>query len=116
MGMSEITEALTIAALIPKLHAKAVERASAAICRLPVNDLHVLADAIENYYATAPTFQSGTGALAVAIMKELGAHVRVAEWHVVDGRCEHKQYNVGSTTRAKIGEVGDSTWIEAWIA
>lgn len=49
-------------------------------------------------------------------MKQMGVKVRVAVWEMRDGRCEHKQYNVGSTTRAKIGETGDKDWVEAWIA
>ena len=114
--MSELAEALQIAGALPRLKREAVERASQAIERLTISDLHLLADAIEQEYSKAGTFQSATGTLAVAIMRKLGVKVRVALWHVVDGRCDHKQYNVGTTTRAKIGESGDKEWIEAWIA
>ena len=114
--MSELREAMQIAAALPELKRQAVERASKAIERLTISDLHLLADAIEQEYAKAGPFQSSTGTLAVAIMRKLGVKVRVALWHIVDGRCEHKQYNVGTTTRAKIGTSGDKEWIEAWIA
>ena len=114
--MSELREAFAVSAALPQLKRDAVTRATKALDRLTISDLHLLADAIEQEYAKAGTFQSATGTLAVAIMRKLGVKVRVALWHVIDDRCEHKQYTVGSTTRAKIGEIGDTEWIEAWIA
>ena len=118
--MSELREALQLAAALPKLKAEALERASKALQHLTISDLHLLADAIENQYGpngrTAPQFQSANGGLAASVMKQMGVKVRVAVWEMRDGRCEHKQYNVGSTTRAKIGETGDKEWVEAWIA
>ena len=93
-----------------------MERATNALRNLTLSDLHLLADAIEHELPRAGTFQSATGTLAVAIMRQLGVRVRVALWHMVNGRCEHKQYTIGTTTRAKIGNIGDSEWIEAWIA
>lgn len=114
--MSELSEAMELAAALPRLKREAMARATEAIARLTISDLHLLADAVEQEYAQSGSFQSANGALAVAIMRKLGVKVRVAEWHVVDGRCQHKQYNVGTTTRARIGNIGDQTWIEAWIA
>lgn len=115
--MSELQEALQIAAALPQLKREAIERAASALGRLTISDLHLLADSIEQEYSKAGSFQSATGTLAVAIMRKLGVKVRVALWHIVDGRCQHKEYNVGSTVRAKIGESGQGReWIEAWIA
>jgi hypothetical protein len=114
--MSELSEAMQLAAALPQLKREAVERCIGVLGRLTISDLHLLADAIEQEYPKAGTFQSANGSLAVAIMRKLGVKVRVAVWHVVDSRCEHKQYDVGSTTRAKIGNIGDEQWIEAWIA
>lgn len=114
--MSELREAMALAAALPQLKREAVERATKALNRLTISDLHLLADAIEQEYAKAGSFQSSNGTLAVAIMRKLGVKVRVAEWHLVDGRCQHKQYNVGTTTRSKIGDSSNPTWIEAWIA
>jgi hypothetical protein len=114
--MSELREALAVAAALPQLKQDAMKRVESVLSRLTISDLHLLADSIEQEYPRAGSFQSSTGTLAVAIMRKLGVKVRVAEWHVVEGRCEHKQYEVGSTTRAKIGQIGDKTWIEAWIA
>jgi hypothetical protein len=114
--MSELREAMQIAAALPQLKAEAIERATQALNRLTISDLHLLADSLEEEYANAGSFQSANGSLAVAIMRKLGVKVRVAVWHVLDGRCEHKQYTVGTTTRAKIGAIGDREWIEAWIA
>lgn len=114
--MSELREAMAIAAAMPKLKTEAKERVVKALDRLTISDLHLLADSIEQEYANAPSFQSANGQLAAAIMKKMDVKVRVAEWHEVDGRCEHKQYAIGKTTRARIGNIGDPTWIEAWIA
>jgi hypothetical protein len=95
----------------------AVERATKLLYRLPISDVMHLADAIEKHYGHAGTFQSATGTLAVALMHELGVKVRVAEWHVdAQGCCQHTRYAIGSTTRARCGEIGDESWLEAWIA
>ena len=114
--MSEFREAMQIGAALPQLKRDAVERATKALNRLTISDLHLLADSIEQEYSAAGNFQSSTGQLAVAIMRKLGVKVRVALWHVVEGRCEHKQYAIGNTVRARIGEIGEETWIESWIA
>lgn len=66
--MSQLSEALQVAVALPRLKKEAVERASKAIERLTISDLHLLADAIEQEYVKAGTFQSATGTLAVAIM------------------------------------------------
>jgi len=118
--MSELRDALQLAAALPKLKAEALERTRAALEHLTISDLHLLADAIENVYGpngrTAPQFQSSNGGLAASLMKQMGVRVRLAVWEMRDGRCEHKQYAVGTTIRAKIGEIGDKEWLEAWIA
>ena len=111
-----LREAVQITTALPEIHKRELVRATASLNRLTVNDLSLLADALETHYAKAGAFQSATGTLAVAIMKALNVKVRVAEWEVVDGRCEHKRYTIGSTTRARHGEIGDETWLEAWIA
>jgi len=116
MSRSELAEAFEIAAALPELKRQALARATTALAGLTISDLHLLADAIEQEYPTAGTFQSATGGLAVAIMRQLGVKVRVAVWHVLNGRCEHKQYTIGTTVRAKIGEIGNPEWVEAWIA
>ena len=113
---SELAEAFAISAAIPRLHAEAHAKASEAIKSLSVSDLHLLADAVNQHYKSAGTFQSATGTLAVAIMKKLGVKLRVAIWHMVNNRCQHKQYEIGTTVKARIGEIGDQEWIEAWIA
>src|SRR5207302_9259041 len=66
--VSQLSEALQVAVALPRLKKEAVERASKAIERLTISDLHLLADAIEQEYVKAGTFQSATGTLAVAIM------------------------------------------------
>lgn len=100
--------------------AHALQRLDGLLRRLPVNDLTLLADSLEYQIKQAGTFQSGTGTLAVAIMRQLGVKVRVAEWILdKDCHCQHKRYVVGDTVRARIGEIGHKigdTWIEAWIA
>ena len=107
---------MALAAALPQLKREAIERATSALARLTISDLHLLADSIEQEYASAGSFQSANGSLAVAIMRKLGVKVRLAIWHMVAGRCEHKQYVIGTTTRARIGQIGDETWIETWIA
>lgn len=114
--MSELKEAIQIAAALPEIHRREMARATTALRRLSISDLALLADSLETEYAKAGTFQSSTGTLAVAIMRTLGVKVRLARWHVVNNRCEHKEYMVGSTIRARIGKIGDPEWIEAWIA
>jgi hypothetical protein len=49
-------------------------------------------------------------------MRVSGKVVRVAVWEMRENRCEHKQYAVGNVHRAKIGEIGEESWVEAWIA
>src|SRR3990172_13260975 len=102
--MSELQEALAIAAALPNLQKQALDRLLPLLKRQTINDLWLLADALEhNPPHKAGSFQSANGALAVSIMTQLGVKVRIAEWEIRDGRCEHKQYRVGSTTRARIG-------------
>jgi hypothetical protein len=94
-----------------------IARLSKAARRLPLAEVETLCAAIEDQWPKGGAFQSATGGLAVALMRQYGVKVRVAEWHIVDGRCEHKRYAVGSTTRARCGEVEEGqTWLEAWIA
>jgi hypothetical protein len=99
------------------IQADYIARIDARLVRLTLSDLALLAETLEEYNLnSAPHFQSANGYLPAAIMQKMGVKVRVAEWHVVDGRCQHKRYAVGQTTRAKCGEIGDETWLEAWIA
>lgn len=107
---SELGEALQIAAALPQIQKEQVERASRLLYRLPIAEVAMLADAIEKHYALGVS-------LRAALMKVRGEKVRVAEWQVdAEGRCQHKRYAVGSTDRANHGEIGDETWLEAWIA
>jgi hypothetical protein len=69
---SELAEAFELAAALPQLKREALARAAVALESLTISDLHLLADAIEQEYRYAGTFQSATGGLAVAIMRKLG--------------------------------------------
>jgi hypothetical protein len=94
-----------------------LERLIPQLRKLPLSDLALLTSALEeNPPAKMPAFQSATGCLAVSIMRKLGAKVRLARWHMVDGRCEHKEYKIGNEVKARIGNIGDDEWLEAWIA
>lgn len=93
-----------------------IDRVIVALKKVPISVVTLLADSLENHYATSGSFQSATGTLAVAIMKQLGVKVRVAEWYIdSDGRCQYKRNAIGSQVRAKVGNMEDETWIEAWI-
>ena len=99
--MSQLAEAL------PNLQSEAIENLVPILNGLPIADLHDLAKAIKN---------RGALTLRESLMKVRDEHIRVAEWHVIDGRCEHKRYSVGSIRKARHGNIGDETWLEAWIA
>jgi len=118
--MSELNEAMALSAALPELKREAIARARNVLDLMTISDLHLFADAIANEYGpngrTAPSFQSANGGLAASIMKQMGVKVRVAVWEMRDNRCEHKQYQIGTTTRARIGNIGDTEWVEAWIA
>lgn len=111
--MGELAQAMQIAAALPQLQRDAIERLTPLLSRLPISDVMALADAIE---------QKGTRSLRASLMAVKGERVRVAEWHVVHDaevhadRCEHRRYSVGGQDRAQHGEIGDATWLEAWIA
>lgn len=117
--MSELAQALRVAAALPELQRQEVGRASALLYRLPIAEVSQLADAIEQRAAAGG---AASGNLREWLMRVRGEVVRVAEWEVRDNRCEHRQYAAGErdtrrgTNRAGIGEIGDATWIEAWIA
>lgn len=103
--MSELREALAIAAALPELQRQELERLLPLLKRIPIAQLAQAADAIEQHHEL--TFD--------ALMRIAGKKLRVAVWHEVNHRCEHKQYAVGNTMRAQIGEIGDSEWVGAWI-
>ena len=101
-----------------QLQDDAIERAIAGLRKLPISDVLDLAETLETGdWRRTPSFQSPRCNLAAMLLQHSGMKVRVAEWHVDnEGRCQHKRYTVGSTTRARHGEIGDDTWLEAWIA
>lgn len=103
--MSELREALAIAAALPQIQQQQLDRLIPLLKRIPISQLADAISAIEQYREL--TFDS--------LMRVQGKKVRVAVWHEVNHRCEHKQYAVGNTVRAQIGEIGDSEWIGAWI-
>lgn len=108
--MSELGDALRIAAALPELQKEQVERATRLLYRLPIAEVANLCDAIEKHYSLGVSLRS-------ALMKVRGEKVRVAEWYVdAEGRCQHRRYAVGNTERAKVGEIGDESWLESWIA
>jgi len=93
-----------------KDHAELKRKVSEVIGRLTISELDTLLKAITN-----PKFAGLE--LHERVMGAEGKKVRVAEWHVVDGACQHKRYSVGNLRRAEIGNTGDKPcWIEAWIA
>lgn len=104
--MSELREALAIAAALPEIQRQQLERLMPLLKRIPISQLSDAIDAIEQHHGL--TFDS--------LMRVHGKKVRVAVWHEVDHRCQHKQYAIGNRNRARIGNIGDAEWIEAWIA
>lgn len=93
-----------------RLQQEQIDRVAALLRRLPIADVHALGNAIEHHYA-------GSTNLRAALMKERGEKVRVAEWYMdTEHRCQHKRYAEGNSQRAKHGEIGDASWLEAWIA
>ena len=107
MAATELQQAMQVAAALPELQRQEVATLEPLLWRLPISDVIALREAIE---------QRGTRSLRESLMAVRGESVRVAEWHVIDGRCEHKRYDVGNHSRARHGEIGDPTWLEAWIA
>ena len=104
---SELQEAFAIAAALPKLQEEQLARLIPLLKRRPIADLCELAEAFERYPQDS---------IREGVMKVRGEKVRVAEWHMVDHRCQHKQYAEGNVRTARIGEIGAPTWIEGWIA
>lgn len=111
--MSELSDAMKIAAALPELQRQEIDKLVPLLTRLPIADVMTLREAIE---------QKGTRSLRESLMAVKGEKVRVAEWHIVhdpevhNDRCEHKRYEVGNFNRVTHGEIGDATWLEAWIA
>lgn len=104
--MSELREAMALAAALPEIQKQEIERLVSMLKRVPVSQVSQAADAIARHGEL--TYQS--------LMRIQDVKVRVAVWEMRDNRCEHKQYNVGNVQRARIGEIGDTEWYEAWIA
>jgi hypothetical protein len=104
--MSELREALALAAALPEIQRQQLQRLIPLLKRIPISQLADAADAIEQYRDL--TFDS--------LMRVHSKKVRVAVWHEVDNRCQHKHYAIGNTSRERIGNIGDAEWIEAWIA
>jgi len=104
--MSELGEALALSAALPEIQRQQLQRLIPLLKRIAISQLADAADAIEQYREL--TFDS--------LMRVHGKKVRIAVWHEVDRRCQHKQYAIGNTTRARIGNIGDAEWTEAWIA
>lgn len=105
---SELQEAFEIAAALPKLQEEQLQRLIPLLKRRPIADLCELAEAFERYPQDS---------IREGVMKVRGEKVRVAEWYIdAEHRCQHKQYAEGNVRRAKIGQIGDPTWIEGWIA
>jgi hypothetical protein len=119
--MSELSQALAIGAALPKLHAEAVEKVTPLLGVLTISELTQLTEALELRKSQGII----AGNLRELLMEVRNESIRVAEWHMVpdpenhNETCEHKRYKVGKnggrgTTRH--GEIGDPTWLEAWIA
>lgn len=110
--MSELQDAMRVGAALPKLHAKELAALVEVLGKLTISDMVTL-----RLVLTEPEHGYRRGmSLRQSIMHERGEMVRVAEWHVIDDRCEHKRYSVGNVHKARHGEIGDQTWLEAWIA
>lgn len=84
--------------------------------KVTIADLGVIANVCESGYRSYPSTQSPNAGLSAAFLRAQGVQVRVAEWHIVNNRCEHKRYALGNNSRARFGEIGEETWLEAWIA
>jgi len=104
--MSELREALAIAAALPEIQRQQLDKLIPLLKRIPISQLADAIAAIERHHEL--TFDS--------LMRVQGKRVRVAIWHMVENRCEHKEYTVGNTQRARIGNIGDPEWVEGWIA
>jgi hypothetical protein len=104
--MSELREALAIVAALPELQRQQLDRLLPLLKRIPISQLSDAIAAIEQHRELT----------CDSLMRVQGKKVRVAVWHEVEHRCQHKQYNIGNTKRAQIGQIGDAEWTEAWIA
>jgi len=104
--MSELREALAMAAALPQIQRQQLDRLLPLLKRIPISQLADAADAIEKHGGL--TYES--------LMRVQGKKVRVAIWEMRDNRCEHKQYAVGNVHNARIGKIGDAEWVEGWIA
>jgi len=104
--MSELREALALAAALPQLQQQLLDELIPLLRRIPLAHLSDAIQAIKEHH----------GLNYESLMRVKEAKVRVAVWEMRDNRCEHKQYQVGNVQRAKIGEIGEPEWIEAWIA
>ena len=50
------------------------------------------------------------------VLTALKIKLRLAVWFVdSENRCQHKTYVVSDTDHARIGELAEGEWIEAWI-
>jgi hypothetical protein len=105
--MSELREAMALAAALPKIQQHQIDRLLPLLKHIPISHLADIADSIEKYHEV--TYES--------LMRVKDKHVRVAVWYVdAEQRCQHKSYNVGNVHNARIGNIGDSEWVEGWIA
>ena len=104
--MSELREAMAIAAALPEIQKQQLDKLIPLLKRIPISQLSDAISAIEQH-----------GELSYdSLMRVQGKKVRVAVWHEVDRRCQHKDYAIGNTSRAKICNIGDPEWVEGWIA
>ena len=114
---TEIVSIFEIGAAMAAIHAQELAKATEAIKHLPASDLATITK------ACATLYPRGTDTLLESIMRAEGKKIRVAEWYMrpndTEGHaptCEHKRYAVGNIRKARHGEIGDETWLEAWIA
>jgi hypothetical protein len=104
--MSQLKDALALAAALPEIQRQQIEPLLPLLRRIPISQLSDAIAAIEDHHELTVT----------GLMRVHKKQHRIAVWHEVDHRCQQKQYVVGNTNRARIGNIGDDEWIEAWIA
>jgi len=104
--MSELREALALSAALPKIQEQLLAELVPLLKTVPLSHLSNAIAAIKQHH----------GLDHESLMRVSGKVVRVAVWEMRENRCEHKQYAVGNVHRAKIGEIGEESWVEAWIA
>ena len=104
--MSELSEAMALSAALPAIQKQLLDELVPLLKTVPLAHLSNAIAAIRQHH----------GLDHESLMRVSGKVVRVAVWHMVDNRCEHKAYNVGNVHRARIGEIGAQEWIEGWIA